>query len=63
MDKIIAFPDPKRRGRLRWMTLDEAEVHVAELAVQVAYGRMLLLKLQQFQQFFTQQKISRGEWQ
>lgn len=45
---IIAFPDPRRRGRLRWMTLDEAEVHMAELAVQVAYGRMLLLKLQQF---------------
>lgn len=48
MAQIIAFPDPKRYGRLRWMTLDEAEVYMAELAVQVAYDRLLLLRLEQF---------------
>lgn len=58
MAQIIAFPDPKRRGRLRWMTLDEAEVHMAELAVQVAYGRMHLLRLQQF----VNQQTQREEW-
>lgn len=61
MGQVIPFPN-RRRGVL-WMTLDELELHAAEAKVNHALSELHLLRLQQFQQFFTQQKTSRGEWQ
>lgn len=61
MGEVVRFSKLPWARPAMW-TRDMFALRIAEMKAQQAASELHLLRLQQFQQFFTQQKTSRGEW-